>query len=1386
MHASLSSDRRSFHAIYRPVHRFFSACWLMLLISLTTLGAWAQNPMYVTPNGAGTRNGSSWTNAISGTALQGALASAPSGTTVLVASGLYKPTTSADRTISFSIASGVEVYGGYTAGTNTRTTNPSSTTFSGDIDNDNTFTGNTYKVVQTSGSNVVLDGLGITQGDARPLGPFITAGGGGLFADNASISLRQVQFINNAAKDGGGVFINKGSASLTNCFFSQNIVTGGGGAALYFNNRVTGDLASCSFSGNTADSQAGAMYNNNSSPTITNCSFNGNSASNLGGAMYNNNSSPTITNCSFSRNTSTQGGAMYNDTSSPTITNCSFSGNTASSGGVMSNLGFTFSDLNVSASPTLTNCILWGNQAPAVSNGDAASTTYGYTDSQDGVQTGTGNLSVDPRFADAANNNLQLTACSPLINVGDNSVSAGSTDLAGNPRRFNSSVIDLGAYEFQGNIGQPIGITLQPASSSAVCAGAAVTATVSVSGTSPTYQWYKDGTSLGAAQQNATLSLTNVQTSQTGSYSVVVTGSCNSVTSTAFSLTVNSSPTATLLPSSSTLTCTSTSVTLTAGGGNSYTLTGGAGTQTNTSGQFTVSQAGSYIVTVASAGGCTSTTSAVVSGDQTTPSVNINPSSATLTCASPSVSLTAVGTGTVRWSTTQTTPIISVSASSTYSVTLTSPNGCTASTSVVISQDNTVPSISITPSSATLTCASPSVSLTAVGTGSVLWSTGETTPTITVYAANIYSVTLTSANGCTATAQTTVFSSTSLVAPILTASALSTTNQPISVTATGCTGGTINWTVLGGSGSADGPIYTLSQPGSYTLSATCSIGECTSSPSQALSLQIQAGGPFRLVAPTYDCATGAITFNTLGGDGSLIQYFAIGITPWTTQANQTVEAGLRGDPKVLELHARQSGIEVTYSFDLPAFCSGLQPPPPPVPNQPPVVNTSIATQTATVGNAYSFAIPAGTFSDPESQTLAYSALGLPAGLTLVGTTISGTPTAEGFTTVTIISQDPGGLTANTSFGLSVLPQNPQPPTGGGLTLLTPLYNCESGAITFRTSGGDGSPVEYFAIGVTGWTTQANQTVEPGLRADPKVLTLHARQNGVEVATLDFDLKAYCSGPPVNQPPVLVNPISNQSTLVNQSYTFIIPGTTFSDPENGPLTYSISGLPAGLNASGLSITGIPSQTGVSTVTVLAIDNGGLTASTSFALQVNPQPPVGGPLALVAPAYDCSTGAITFQTQGGNGSLIEYMAIGVSGWTTNPHQYVDQGLRTATDAGPLSLMARQSGTVVSYSFDLRAYCGASGRLASGEEASSLRVIVLGNPVVSTQAEIEIHGAAGQLLELRLVDQQGKVVHQQRIGEPGLVERVSVPMGSGQGLLLLQVSTATERQHIKLIKP
>lgn len=177
-----------------------------------------------------------------------------------------------------------------------------------------------------------------------------------------------------------------------------------------------------------------------------------------------------------------------------------------------------------------------------------------------------------------------------------------------------------------------------------------------------------------------------------------------------------------------------------------------------------------------------------------------------------------------------------------------------------------------------------------------------------------------------------------------------------------------------------------------------------------------------------------------------------------------------------------------------------------------------------------------------------------------------------------------------------------------LALLAPLFDCQTRTLAFRSTGGDGSPIEFSAIGVTDWATNPSQTVEAGVVADKNSapLTLRARQNN-QTVTYDFDLHAVCSG------------------------------------------------------------------------------------------------LGTGLALLTPSFDCLTGAITFRTSGGNGSPIEFFAVGVTGWTTNPNQTVEAGVLADKNTRSLLLMARQSGQVVSYPFDFRDQCPVSLTAYLGRQVS-----------------------------------------------------------------------------------
>ncbi|GAB3940825.1 hypothetical protein GCM10028805_03230 [Spirosoma harenae] len=564
-------------------------------------------------------------------------------------------------------------------------------------------------------------------------------------------------------------------------------------------------------------------------------------------------------------------------------------------------------------------------------------------------------------------------------------------------------------------------------------------------------------------------------------------------------------------------------------------------------------------------------------------------------------------------------------------------------------------------------------------------------------------------------------------------------------------------------------------------------------------------------APTYNCQTGAITFNVSGGDGSPITYIAPGVSRASATDNfGTVEQGLRSDPKVIQITAIQNGQSVTYNFDLKAACTNT-------PELKPIVFQTIPDQNYTVGESLpgtGFAV-GGYFSDPNLSVPNYvpgwsfTITGLPDGLYVFSrpqdllytpaVVILGTPSATGVYTVTVRAST-SAFRDNpvvTTFKITVS----STPTGNGLALVAPEYNCATGAITFKTTGGNGTPIEFQAAGITGWTTNPAQFVDKDSRtaSDVQPFTLMARQSG-QIVTYVWDLKAACNNTPTPQPPRLNQTIPDRTFASGESVNIPV-GSYFSDPTTGVPNYrsnwsiGVQGLPQGLSlflvtselpfTPAAAIVGNSSATGVYTVTVTASTAAfsGNPVVTTFKITITSSP-TGNGLALIAPDYNCSTGAIMFKTTGGDGTPIEFQAAGITGWTTNPNQFVDKDSRTASDVQPFTLMARQSGQIVTYVWNLKAACGRA-RIGVPEPGTGLQVQVLGNPIEGKTAEIEIGGAEGKAVHLRLVDSRGWVLNQVHIDQAESRHRVSLPVETAPGVMLLQVATDTELKKVKLIK-
>ncbi|MBD2704856.1 hypothetical protein IC229_29765 [Spirosoma sp. BT702] len=902
----------------------------------------------------------------------------------------------------------------------------------------------------------------------------------------------------------------------------------------------------------------------------------------------------------------------------------------------------------------------------------------------------------------------------------------------------------------------------------------------------------------GVVNQSGNTAFVNVA----GIYSVTATnGSSCSSTTTVNVVQDNSAPSVSIMSTSATLTCANPSATLTANGVGTYQWSTGAATSS-----ISVSIATTYSVTLTGTNGCTATTSAQVDQNINAPSVSITPSTGTpagttLTCANPSVNLVAGGDGTYRWSTGANTASISVNAADTYSVTVTSANGCTASASIQVAQDTNVPSLTITPTSATLTCANPSATLTANGVGTYQWSTGATTPSISVSIASTYSLTLTGNNGCKGITSAQVSQDNSVPVPSLQVSALTTVNQPISVTASGCSG-TLNWQVQGGTGQASGNIYTLSTPGTYTLTATCTVGNCTSPPAPAQILMIQAPNTnFAITSvnmvncyktnPSRGQYVVQFTPRYTGQNGNPISFSVVNeMAPTTQPAPYTLN--LYQDNPIITLVANQAGNgETRYVYNWLASCSTGS-----SPNQPPTT-VGISAQTATLNQPFQLNL-SGYFTDPEGQTLTYSAQGLPAGLNVVNTLLSGTPSQTGMFGVTITAIDPGNLSVSATFTLTVQAQSTQP-TNFAIVGVTSV-SCEVLKVAQRRvrftpqySGLTGQPVTFRVV------NELPATNQPGpysldLYTDNPVLELRASQAGTAgEVSYSFNWLAACgSTPPVNAAPTVTQSIPNQVGVVGQAFTYSIPVTTFTDPNGDALVLTTSSLPAGLTLNGSVISGTPSASGVSTVFITATDPGGLSASTSFVFTINQVtvPPTGifaitGVQLLNCQAVSAQQRLIRFSPQysGLTGQPVSFSVVNELAPTTAGGPYE---LRLYTDNPVILLKAVQAGTAgeASFSYNWLAACSTPAR-QSAEKLAELSVQVLGNPVAGEWVDVLIEGAYGRLLHATTVNGQGVSVDSWQTASAADQERIRLRVGASGGIYLLKVETSSQRRTIKLLK-
>lgn len=299
--------------------------------------------------------------------------------------------------------------------------------------------------------NAVVDGITVTNA-------YTQQGSGGMQITNASPTIRNCRFLNNAGGSGGAITTANSGSLIEDCLFEDNYLSitpspfGGGGAI--FNLSLAGEpsprIYHCIFRNNDSLLDGGAIYNMGTETELQSCCFEGNHADRYGGGIacfksYDGYDATRLVNCIFYDNLADAGGGMsiFNDETAPTrsqeLVHCTFSGNTAAGEG-----GALF---NVDSDPAIYNCIFWGNGPDEVAEGGTLITHMTFSCIEGGFP-GMGNIDSDPLFVNQEFGDLHLSHPSPCKNVGTHSPSVfADTDFEGDPRIVDNTV-DMGADEF--------------------------------------------------------------------------------------------------------------------------------------------------------------------------------------------------------------------------------------------------------------------------------------------------------------------------------------------------------------------------------------------------------------------------------------------------------------------------------------------------------------------------------------------------------------------------------------------------------------------------------------------------------------------------------------------------------------------------------------------------------------------------------------------------------------------------------------------------------------------------------------------------------------------------------------------------------------------------
>lgn len=278
----------------------------MRRLNLGTANSVIGNKIFVTVDGAGSKSGADWENAMDAAgfySLVTTLTTSSPDRSVFMAAGTYRTQAAAGYTFNTGVRN-LSVYGGFPAtatGTSLagRDIVANKTILSGDQDGDGT---GENRILITNGGSItaVLDGLVFENAYASG-----SQGMGSALCINNCGNIKVVNCVFNSNKNataikeaydssvpktttatgGGAVRAVGGTILFKGCTFSNNEATSVGGGAMRVGGSGIVTLDGCLFSNNEANLNGGAVHMNKGTLTVKDCQFNNNNAKTNGGAI---------------------------------------------------------------------------------------------------------------------------------------------------------------------------------------------------------------------------------------------------------------------------------------------------------------------------------------------------------------------------------------------------------------------------------------------------------------------------------------------------------------------------------------------------------------------------------------------------------------------------------------------------------------------------------------------------------------------------------------------------------------------------------------------------------------------------------------------------------------------------------------------------------------------------------------------------------------------------------------------------------------------------------------------------------------------------------------------------------------------------------------------